>query len=88
MSAVLQRRQEKRNAFESGASSSGSNPSFKESYKGVDLGIAQGNVSSSVLSESPTLQATAADLSKAFEMERKELTPVPLPFPPPLQRTS
>jgi hypothetical protein len=88
MTAVLQRRQEKRNSFVGGADSSGSSPISKESYNRGDLGTAQGEVSFPVLSESPKLQNTAADLSKALEMERKDLTPLPLPFPPLLQRTS
>jgi Domain of unknown function (DUF3854) len=88
MSAVLQRRQEQRNGFVEGRNPSGSSPGSKESYNRGDLGTTQGKVPFSVLSESPQRQNTAEAPSKALEMERKELTPLPLPFPPLLQHTS
>jgi hypothetical protein len=92
MSAVLQRRQDKRNAFERGASSSGSAPCFKESYRGADLDMAQQAELLNTLKTLQTAQAAGQTsspvLDQALEVALIDLKRSPFPLPLELQRTS
>jgi Domain of unknown function (DUF3854) len=92
MTAVLQRRQEKRNGFVEGANSSGSSPVFKESYNGGDLGATQAEEGLSalktLLSDDPQLEKLPAAPSKALEFALHDIRRSPSSFPPPFQRTS
>jgi Domain of unknown function (DUF3854) len=92
MSAILQRRQEKRNAFESGANMSGSAPCFKESYSRDDLEASQEAELLKALKDSrtahPQSPITPPSPDQALELampDRRRSSPS---CPPPFQRTS
>jgi hypothetical protein len=84
MTAVLQRRQEKRNGFVEDSTSSGSSPVFKESYNGGDLGAApeaEGLTAlKALLSDDPQLETSPVALSKALELALPDIRRSPLPF--------
>jgi Domain of unknown function (DUF3854) len=92
MSAVLQRRQEKRNTFETGTRSTGSTPCFKESYKGVDLEVApeekQFNALKAISSGRSAEQIFPAAPDQVMKVEESAHRRLPFPFPPEIQRTS
>jgi hypothetical protein len=88
MSAVLQRRQEKRNAFENAPISPGSSPSFKKSYKEGDPETTQGaellNARKETRTDSPLVQTAPIDPDQALEVTSSQA----IALPPENQRTS
>jgi Domain of unknown function (DUF3854) len=92
MSAVLQRRQEKRNAFETGANSSGSTPCFKESYGRGDLEVSQEEERLKALkdlhSDRHLSQTAPTSADQALEVAPTEIRRLPAPLSPPFQQTS
>jgi Domain of unknown function (DUF3854) len=92
MSAVLQRRQEKRNAFESGTISTGSSPWFKESYSRGDLEDSQTeerlSALKALLSEETQTATDPVAPSQPLNLEQHDHRHSSPSCPPPFQRTS